>query len=225
MVVLGLAATGCGNSATPIVGDIFIDVTFSNDQVANACLTDVMRATKAVATTHGTVYVHSFDGDPLSRRGLSEPFTESQVPPDLQNTSGEGEYLEEQADKLESEIEDLINEDAEVKGTPLLEVLTAAGRTNVPSGEKHRIVICTDGLFTDVRPGKMTAEEAQAKGVNRHARLSGAVVDFIGLGVSAPGTGRRIEQTRPLVESLLEGAGARLEYWGVDLPKPWPPHE
>lgn len=225
LAFIGVALGGCTDPSSPIAGDIWVDSTFSNDQVSNACLDDVMRVAKAVAASHGVVYVHTFDGDPLSRRGLSEPFSASQVPPNLQNTSGEGEYLEEQAGNLESKIEKLILEDPTVYGTPLLEVLAAAGRTHVPSDELHRVVICTDGLFGDVRPEKMTLKEARIEGAQLRSRLSGSIVDIIGLGVSAPGTGRRIEQTRPLVEALLESANVRLGFWGVDLPKPWPPHE
>lgn len=221
--VLGLAA--CGSSAEPVTTDIYVDSTFSNDQVAAECFPDVMRAVKATAASHGVVSFHTFDGDPLRRRGTSAAFSEDDIPRDLRGTSGEDEYLESLTEgELEEEIEELIAEPPQVYGTPLLLVLARAAQFQEDDGGegKHRILICTDGLFGDVRPDEMTEEDARERGANLASGLKGTTVDFIGLDVSAPGSGRRIAQTRALVRALLSGAGAHLGIWNAELPPIWP---
>jgi hypothetical protein len=220
-----IGLTSCGSSSEPITSDIYVDSTFSNDQVAADCFPDVMRAIRTTAASHGVVSFHTFDGDPLRRRGTSAAFSEDDIPRDLRGTSGEDEYLESLSEgELEEEIEALIAEPPEVYGTPLLLVLSRAAQFQEDDGGEgnHRILICTDGLFGDVRPGEMTEEEASERGANLAPGLKGATVDFIGLDVSAPGSGRRIAQTRALVRAVLSGAEAHFGTWNAELPPIWP---
>lgn len=201
--------------------DVYVDSTFSNDQVAIGCLGDVMEAAKLAAGSRGSFRFHTFDGDPFRRRGLTESFGADQIPPDVKGTSGETAYLEEQAEELEGEIEDLIAEPPTVGGTPLIDLLERAARHTPRSDGLNRILICTDGLFTDVNPVEMTAAEAGAEGEALPPNLRGAVIDFIGLDGSAPGRGRRVEETKPLVEALLDGTGAELGNWDLELSPNW----
>jgi hypothetical protein len=224
-VVLPIALGGCGENHRltdePIAMDIYVDATFSNDQVALGCLPDVMTAATLAAGSRGSVEFHTFDGDPFRRRGLSESFEATVLPANIKGTSGETTHLEEQAEELEPQIKELILEPPTVGGTPLLELLERAARHTASSGNLARILICTDGLFTDVNPLRMTAQQARIEGEALPQTLRGVTVDFIGLDGSAPGRGRRIEQTKPLVEALLLGAGAQLGEWDLELPPSW----
>lgn len=204
----------------PLSMDIYVDSTFSNDQVAAECTDDVMTAAKLAAGSRGFLEFHTFDGDPFRRRGLSELFNE-EVPASVKGTSGEIEYLEEQAEELEGEINELIAEPPVVGGTPLVELLERAARNASRGNVDDRILICTDGLFTDVTPIKMTVAEARTEGEGLGPNLEGVAIDFIGLDASDPGRGRRIEQTKPLVRALLSAAGAEMGVWNVELGSEW----
>ena len=68
-----LVIEGCGGKQEltdrPISMDIYVDATFSNDQVARECMPDVMSAARLAAASRGFVALHTFDGDPFRRRG------------------------------------------------------------------------------------------------------------------------------------------------------------
>jgi hypothetical protein len=220
-----IALAGCGEghklTQRPVDLDIYVDSTFSNDQVAGECMPDVMEAAKLTAGARGLFTFHTFDGDPFRRRGLKEQFGETSLPADVKGTRGETAYLEGQAEELEAPIEALISEPPTVGGTPLVALLERAGRHTGRADSLRLIVICTDGLFTDVNPLAMTLEEARATGETLPAPLRGVTIDFIGLDGSAPGRGRRVEQTKPLVRALLDGAGTRMGNWDLELPPAW----
>ena len=223
--VLPIALSGCGENHRltdePIAMDIYVDATFSNDQVALECLPDVMRAATLAAGSRGSVKFHTFDGDPFRRRGLNESFEATVLPANIKGTSGETASLEELAKDLEPQIKELILEPPTVGGTPLLALLERTARHTASPGNLNRILICTDGLFTDVSPLKMTSQKARAEGKALLQTLRGITVDFIGLDGSAPGRGRRIEQTKPLVEDVLLSAGAQLGEWDLELSPSW----
>lgn len=219
-----VALTGCSNAQQltdrPISVDAYVDSTFSNDQVARECLPDIMTAAKLAAASRGSFSLHTFDGDPFRRRGLSESFRE-EVPLDVQGTSGELEHLEDQADALQAEIEELIEEPPVVGGTPLLDLLRRAERKSPSSRAVRRLLICTDGLFTDLTPKDVTVAEARRASEQIGDNLDGVTVDLIGLDASDPGRGRHIEAIRPRVEAVLEGAGMELGSWDVELGAEW----
>ena len=216
---------GCGEdhrlTETPLAIDIYVDSTFSNDEVASECMKDVLSAAELAAGSRGTLKFHTFDGDPFRRRGLSASFSDENLPADVKGTSGETAYLEDQVSELESEIEELIAEPPTVGGTPLIQLLERAGRHTAQTGASNRILICTDGLFTDVNPKRMDAAEARTAGEALPDNLEGIPIDFIGLDGSAPGRGRLIEQTKPLVEAVVAGAGAEFANWDLELPPTW----
>lgn len=221
ITVLAVGSVGCGGSDhKPIAMDVYVDSTFSNDQVALGCVPDLILAAKLAAVSRGTLSFHTFDGDPLRRRGMSAVFTEDELPAELKGTSGEDEYLEEQAEKLQPRFETLIEKEPKIPGSPLLGVLERAARTRHGTATK-RILICTDGLFTDVNANEMTLEEARAAGSELRRQLHGATVDFIGLDASAIGRGRVVERTRPVVKAVLAGAGAEMGNWNVELDPSW----
>jgi hypothetical protein len=201
--------------------DIYVDSTFSNDEVAEECMDDVLVAVEVTAGSRGTLQFHTFDGDPFRRRGLSKSFGEEEMPADIKGTSGEVEHLEEKSRDLEPDLHELITEDPTVPGTPLIDLLRRAGRDIAPAPALNRILICTDGLFTDVNPLEMTAGEARTAGEELPAPLRGITIDFIGLDASAPGRGRRVEDTKPLVDALLAGAGATRGTWDLELGPHW----
>jgi hypothetical protein len=221
---IAIALVGCDEpqvlTEKPISMDIYVDSTFSNDQVAEDCMGDVMAAVKLAAASRGFLEFHTFDGDPFRRRGLAKSFDQG-VPPSVEGTSGELTYLEEEAVELEEQIQDLIDERPVVGGSPLIGVLERAAR-NAPDEKVHkRILICTDGLFTDVTPVRIDAEGARSEGERLGPNLEGVTVDFIGLDASEPGRGRRIEDTKPLVEALLGAAGLQMGVWNVELGSEW----
>jgi len=223
--MLVLAVNGCSEdhalTERPLAMDIYVDATFSNDEVASECMNDVLTAAQLAAASRGSLKFHTFDGDPFRRRGLSASFGDEAIPADLKGTSGETAYFEEQAEDLEAEMEELIAEPPTVGGTPLIQLLERAGRHTAQTEALNRILICTDGLFTDVNPQEMTAAEAREAGEALPSNLRGITIDFIGLDGSAPGRGKRIEETKPLVEALLAGAGATLGNWDLELPPSW----
>lgn len=220
-----LGLLGCSEdhrlTKKPLAMDIYVDSTFSNDEVASECTDDVLTAAELAAASRGTLRFHTFDGDPFRRRGLSASFGDEAIPADIKGTSGETAYFEEQAKELEPEMEELIAEPPTVGGTPLVQLLERAGRHTARTDALNRILICTDGLFTDVNPKEMTSAQARAEGEQLPASLRGVTIDFIGLDGSAPGRGKRIEQTKPLVEALLQGAGAELGNWDLELAPSW----
>jgi hypothetical protein len=219
MIAMGLSA--CGEPEQPVVLDGFVDATFSNADVAGGCLSEVIRGAEVAARSRGAFTLHIFDGDPLGRRGISAEFAEADVPRSIKGTSKVGDYLAEQAENLRPEARRLIETAPEVDGTPLLEVLARAQR-ELPDPKAdidHHILICTDGLFTDIGADPQAAAElSEAQGL----RLHGSTVDFVGLALSAPGTGDMVEELRPAVEALLEAAGAELGVWDAELPARWP---
>jgi hypothetical protein len=224
-VGLSLTFARCGEDHNltdePISMDIYVDSTFSNKDVASECMPDVLAAVELAAGSRGTLKFHTFDGDPFRRRGLSRSFGEETLPADIKGTSGETSYLEKQAQELEVQISELIAEPPSVGGTPLIELLERAGRHPASPAGINRILICTDGLFTDVNPLEMNEQKARSAGESLPKSLSGVTIDFIGLDGSAPGRGRRIEDTKPLVEALLGGAGANLGTWDLELGPHW----
>lgn len=221
-----LLLVGCDEpeklTSKPIAIDIYVDSTFSNDQVALKCMPDVMAAARLAAGSRGYLDFHTFDGDPFRRRGITESFTEGRIPADIEGTSGEIEHLEGQADDLESEFRKRIEEEKpKVGGSPLILLLERAARSGPHPGALNLILICTDGLFTDVNPVVMDQAEAKASGEALGPNLRGVTVEFIGLDGSAPNRGKRIEQTKPLVRELLQAAGANLGNWELELPSAW----
>ena len=118
-------------------------------------------------------------------------------------------------------MERLVNEGPVVGGTPLIDVLRRAARNRGHSGALQRILICTDGLFTDVNPRAMTAAEARGAASQIGPRLRGATVDFIGVDASDPDRGDYVESVRPLAGALLGGAGIRMGAWDVELGPEW----
>lgn len=215
---------GCDESQSltsqPISMNIYVDTTFSNEDVAAKCLPEVMSAATLAAASRGFVDFHVFDGDPYRRRGLSANFSE-EVPRNIRGTSDELHYLEEQAEKLEGEVRQMISQKAVVGGTPLIELLDRIAEEPAQGKVAERVFICTDGLFTDVNPLKMSVPQAESAGRALPPGLKGSVVDFTGLDASAPGRGRRVQQTKPLVEALLDSAGAKLGNWGDGLDPQW----
>lgn len=224
-ITLVLVMGGCGEdhrlTQRPLDIDIYVDSTFSNDEVASECMNDVISAAELAAASRGTLKFHTFDGDPFRRRGLSASFGDEAIPADIKGTSGETAYFEQQAEELEAEMEELIAEPPTVGGTPLIQLLERAGRHTAQTDALNRMLICTDGLFTDVNPKEMTSAQAREAGESLPSSLRGITIDFIGLDGSAPGRGKRIEETKPLVESLLQGAGAELGNWDLELPPSW----
>jgi hypothetical protein len=224
-VCMGLVVSGCSENhdltTQRIAMDIYVDATFSNDQVAEKCMKDVMIATRLAAGSRGAVAFHTFDGDPFRRRGEARSFGEETIPGDVEGTSGETGYLEDQGDDLEDEFLGLIAEPPTVWGTPLIAVLERAARHPPRKGPVKRMLICTDGLFTDLNPNKMTVEEARLEGEAIQPDLDGVRVDFIGLDGSAPDRGKYVERTKPLVVALLAGAGAQFGSWDLELPPEW----
>jgi hypothetical protein len=223
--VMALALSGCSEdhalTRRPLAMDLYVDATFSNDEVASECMNDIQAAAKLAAASRGSLKFHTFDGDPFRRRGLSVSFGDEAIPGDIKGTSGETAYFEEQAEELEGQMEELIAEPPTVGGTPLLQLLERAGRHTTQTDALNRILICTDGLFTDVDPKKMTEAQARQAGEALPSNLRGITIDFIGLDGSAPGRGKRIEETKPLVEAVLHGAGAQLGNWDLELPPSW----
>jgi hypothetical protein len=235
-VVAALAAclallVGCGGGGVvtkPVTVDAFLDATYSNDQVAAECLEDIKHAAQVAAESRGRFFFHTFDGDPLRRRGTTADFAELEVPARYRGTSKEVEGLrsaaEKEVEELWPEVETLAAEKPVVPETPLAGVLTRAARIQA-EGEvvgPHRIVICTDGLFTDVNK-KSTSEGVHQLGASLRSKLSGATIDFIGLAVSVPGTGPYVEKGKPPVEELLAEAEATMGVWDVELPAGWEP--
>jgi hypothetical protein len=220
-----LAISGCSEdhalTQRPLAMDIYVDSTFSNDEVASECMNDVQTAARLAAASRGSLKFHTFDGDPFRRRGLSVSFGDESIPGDIKGTSGETAYFEEQADELEAQMKELIAEPPTVGGTPLLQLLERAGRHTAQTSALNRILICTDGLFTDVNPLEMTRAQARQAGEELPANLAGITIDFIGLDGSAPGRGKRIEETKPLVEAVLQGTGAAMGNWDLELPPNW----
>jgi hypothetical protein len=216
---------GCGENydltETPISVDVYVDSTYSNDQADMECVDDVMEAAKLAAASRGHFKFHTFDGDPFRGRGINEPFDELVIPGGTENTAGETGYLEGKAEDLQPEIEELIIKGAEVPGTPLIQLFERAGRHTPDDEVINRILICTDGLFTDLDPNQVSREEAVVAGEELPIALEGTVVDFIGLDGSSPERGRYVERTRPLVQALLTGAGMRLGAWDLELPVDW----
>jgi hypothetical protein len=225
VLLVSLSIGGCDEprklTDEPISMDIYVDSTFSNEKVAHKCMPDVMAAARLTAGSRGYLSFHTFDGDPFRRRGINEPFTDGSVPLDVKGTSGEIESLEDQATELKPRIEKLIEEPAKVGGSPLLLVLERAARQTPRQDTLNLVLICTDGLFTDVNPLEMGDAEARAGGAALGSNLRGVTVDFIGLDGSAPGRGKRIEHTKPLVQAVLAGAGARFGNWGLEMPPDW----
>jgi hypothetical protein len=201
--------------------DVYVDSTFSNDEVASECMGDVQVAAKLAAASRGSLKFHTFDGDPFRRRGLSVSFGDEAIPGDVKGTSGETAYLEQQAEELEAQMGELIDEPPTVGGTPLIQLLERAGRHTAQTDALNRILICTDGLFTDVNPKEMTEAQARQAGAALSPNLRGITIDFIGLDGSAPGRGKRIEETKPLVEAVLQGVGAEMGNWDLELPPNW----
>ena len=224
-IALAIALMGCDEKQKltdrPISMDIYVDATYSNDQVAGECMPDVMAAARLAAASRGFVTFRSFDGDPFRRRGVSKAFDEG-VPASREGTSGELEYLEEQASDMRGELEGLAKERPVVGGTPLIDVLRRAARNGRGhSGALRRVLICTDGLFTDVNPHVMTLAEARRAGARIGQGLRGATVDFIGIDASDPDRGDYVESLRPLVEALLRAAGVQMGNWDVELGSEW----
>lgn len=226
---LGLLFGGCGGVETrPVTVDAFLDATYSNDQVAGECLGDIKRAAQVAAESGGRFFFHTFDGDPLRRRGASIDFADVKVPNKYKETSKELDGLrqaaEDAVDERWPEIEVLAEERPTVGETPLIGVLTRAARIQA-EGEvvgPHRILLCTDGLFTDV-DARSSPDEVSQFGASLQSKLKGATVDFIGLAVSVPGTGPFVEKTKPPVEELLAETGATMGIWDVELPAGWEP--
>lgn len=220
-----LALVGCGENfeltEIPISVDIYVDSTYSNDQVDHECMDDVMEAARLAAGSRGYLRFHTFDGDPFHARGMSESFDEVVLPGGVEGTAGETKYLEGKADDLRPKIEELIEEKADIPETPLIHLLERAGRSTVSTEALEHILICTDGLFTDVNPNKMTRDDAASIGASLPSALQDVVVDFIGLDGSEPERGPYIERTRPLVQAMLAGAGTRIGSWELELPNSW----
>jgi len=225
-LLFGATASGCGGGSltdNPLSVDIYVDATFSNQNFARGCLPDVMSAAGLAAASRGSVSLHTFDGDPFHRRGISQTFGEEDLPPDLKETSVEAEaqYLEEAAAGLEGQFEKLIAEPASVGGSPLVDLLERAAGEGAPDDAVRRLLICTDGLFTDLRFGDAGAREAEAQGRRRLRALAGVGIDFIGIDGSASGRGRFLAQMKPSVEALLRGAGAGFGAWSLELGPHW----
>jgi hypothetical protein len=225
-----IALGGCGGVATnPVTVDAFLDATYSNKDVSDKCLADLHRAALTAAESRGLFFFHTFDGDPLRRRGTSADFGDLEVPNRFKGTGKELEGLEAAAvdavdETLWPEVEAMASEPPKVGTTPLVGVLTRAVRIQ-EEGQvvgPHRVLICTDGLFTDVTP-RSSPEEVSELGSSLEGKLAGATVDFIGLAVSVPGTGTYVDKGRPQVQQLLEEAGATMGIWDVELPAGWEP--
>lgn len=226
-ITVSVALTGCDEpeklTDRPLSLDIYVDTTYSNDQVAAGCMDDLVAAAKLAAGSRGFLEFHTFDGDPFHRRGLSEHFDEG-VPSNVEGTSGEISHLEKEAEGLKPAFEELIEEQPTVGGSPLIEVLERAARNAPQADAYNRILICTDGLFTDVTPIKMTVSEARVVGRELRPNLQGVSVDFIGLDASDPERGPRIEATKPLVRALLVSASAEMGVWNLELGSRWRPN-
>lgn len=219
-----LSLIGCSENydltKVPISVDIYVDSTYSNNEVDLECMEDVMEAAKLAAGSQGNLSFHTFDGDPFHSRGLNESFSDLALPGEVEGSDGQTGYLENKAEELRPRMEELVEADAVVPETPLIGLLMRAGRGSTSSAIRH-ILICTDGLFTDLNPNHVSIEDAKTAGKDLPPTLKGVVVDFIGLDASAPDRGEFIERTRPLVLALLTSAEADLGSWDLELPANW----
>jgi hypothetical protein len=190
--------------------------------VATKCLADLDRAADLAAERGGAFTFFAYDGDPLSRRGISVDFGGLPIPNRLKGTEKEGEYRVEKAGAVLDEMHELAISGPVVGGTSLVGVLTriariAEGLDAVPA----YVVNCGDGLWTDLKPG-MLAKKADALAREIPPGLEGTTIDFVGLGASVPGSGPWVEKLRPLVKQVLKDKHAHLGVYDIELPADWP---
>lgn len=220
-VALLAAIAGCGGTPPGYIASL--DVSFSDRHVAEQCLGDLGRVAEEAARADGTFAFFAYDGDPLSRRGVAVDFAELDVPNRVEGTSKEDDYRAELAQPVIGEMRQAATRPPSLGGTPLGAVLIRLARLGRGSGEgSMRAVNCGDGLWTDLTP-EMDRTQLRRLADQIPRGLEGMTIDFVGLGVSSPGTGRWIERLRPLVAEVLVAKGARLGVYDIELPADWPP--
>lgn len=222
-VALFAAIAGCGGTPPGYITSL--DVTFSDQHVAEQCLADLGRVAEEAARADGTLAFFAYDGDPLSRRGVAVDFAEFDVPNRVEGTSKEDDYRAGLAKAVIGEMRQAASRPPSLGGTPLAAVLIRLARLGRGSEEGSlRAVNCGDGLWTDLAP-EMDRAQLKRFADQIPRGLEGMTVDFVGLGASSPGTGRWIERLRPLVAEVLVAKGARLGVYDIELPADWPPEK
>ena len=220
MIISVVVLLGCGENPPSVI--TALDGTFSDQKVAAQCLPELDRAADIAAERGGSFTFFAYDGDPLSRRGISIDFGDQAIPNRLKGTEKEGEYRVEQAGPILNEMHKLASDRPTVGGTSLLGVLTRIARIAKGLGSVPTYVVnCGDGLWTDLRPG-MSDREVQGLAREIPVGMEGMTIDFVGLSVSAPGSGHWVERLRPLVKQILEDKQAHLGVYDVELPADWP---
>lgn len=199
-----------------------LDGTFSDYDDAPQCFSDLDLAATVAAERGSSFTFFAYDGDPLSRKGVNFDFGGMEIPNRVRGTEKEDDYRVERAVGVIAETHDLAAEGPVEGGTPLSGVLTRIARIARGSSLVPKYVVnCGDGLWTDLEPG-MTDREVEELVDELPGGLEGMTIDFVGLGMSTPGTGRWVERLRPLVAQVLEAKGASLGVYDIELPAGWP---
>jgi hypothetical protein len=216
----GSVAFGCGeNSPSAITA---LDGSFSNQGVEASCLSDLDHVAEVAAEQSGTFTFFAYDGDPLSRRGISVDFGDTDIPNRYKGTEKESQVRVDGAKSVLDEMQELAAERPQVGETPLVGVLTRIARIAGESPDPPKYVVnCGDGIWTDLDP-EMSDDQIQELAQKIPSGLEGVKVDFIGLGASDPGTGEWIESLRSVVERILRAKHAELGVYDIELPAAWP---
>jgi hypothetical protein len=218
--ICGFAFLGCGGTAPSVI--TALDGTFSDEAVEAKCLTDLDHAASLAAEKGGSFTFFAYDGDPLSRRGISVDFGEMDVPNRLKGTEKVSEYRVEQASSVLDEMRTLAADQPEIGGTSLVGVLTRIARIAHESNPPPTYIVnCGDGIWTDLKPD-MGKEEIQKLAREVPPGLEGRTIDFVGLSASTPGSGPWVEKFQPLIKQLLEEKHAHLGVYDIELPADWP---
>jgi hypothetical protein len=199
-----------------------LDTSYSNRNVASECMGDLDRVAETAASEGSPYTFFAYDGDPLSRRGISEDFGAIPIPSRYSGTKKVRDYRVGQIGPVLEEMESQAEKAPQLVGTPLKGVLTRIARIGHEAGDRPKHAVnCGDGIWTDLKP---TTDPQRIEEMVEEipSGLQGMTIDFIGLSASAEDTGQFVERLRPRIEEVLELKHAHLGVYDIELPASWP---
>jgi hypothetical protein len=238
-MVMAAVVAACGSSGSegeePPVAFLLSDATSSFVDFSEDCVKDFMNVARATAERGGDLYAGPLvTGDPYRQPWTIEAHFEAASPSSIEgNRTLERAHRLRQVDRLEQRFGEMVQERAEIGGSPVLDALARVAdfRTQRAADRPFSVLVCSDlaNIDATLDTRREITPEQVGSAVDEWSRklnaLHGSDLYFVGVGRLRPGSKARpesIAQMKRVLRAVAERIGARVRVIDTQLGDQFP---